>query len=110
MHGYALQAFLKLRLPAFLHIDSQPDSICLAKSIKQRERFDVLVQHVRQDDTPISVEWRAAPFQYQGRTCTMAMLRDVSKRVQAESRLQQRTEVRANEQVILHEISQTLPS
>ncbi len=110
MHGYAPQAFLELRLPAFLHIDSQPDFVRFAEFIKQGERFDVLVQHVRQDDTPFSVEWRAVPFEYQGHTCALVLLRDVSKRVQAESRLQQRMGVRANEQVILLEISQTLAS
>jgi len=110
MHGYAPQAFLGLRLPTFLHTDSQPEFVRFAKSIKQGERFDVLVQHVRQDDSPIGVEWRAVPFQYQGRTCALALLRDVNKRLRAESRLQQRMGVRANEQVILLEISQALAS
>jgi len=110
MHGYALQAFLALRPPAFLHIDSQPDFVRFAEVIKQGERFAILMQHVRQDDTPFSVEWRAVPFQYQGRNCALALLRDVSKRVQTQSRLNQRVGVRASEQAILLEISQILAS
>lgn len=110
MHGYAPEAFLGLQLLSFVHADSQPDFARFAEVIKQGERFDALAQHVRQDDSLFSVEWRAVAFKYLGCACSLAILRDVSKRVRAEDRLQQRVGVRANEQTILLEISQTLAS
>jgi PAS domain S-box-containing protein len=110
MHGYELEAFHGLQLSTFVHHDSQPDFSEFAKVIEQGKQFEVLAQHIRQDGSTVSVEWRAVAFAYLGRTCALALLRDVSKRVKAEDRLQLRAGVRANEQAILLEISQTLAS
>jgi PAS domain S-box-containing protein len=110
MHGYPPEALHGLQMQSFLHTDSLPDFSGYADVIKQGERFETLAQHVRQDDSLFRVEWRAVSFTYQGRSCALAFLRDVSKRVKAEDRLQQRAGVRANEQAVLLEISQTLAS
>ena len=110
MHGYELTVFCNSQLSSFLHADSLPDFSGYGDAIERGDRFETLAQHVRQDGSLFNVEWRAVPFDYQGRTCALAHLRDVSKRVKAEDRLQQRAGVRANEQAILLEISQTLAS
>ena len=110
MHGYTPEAIHGLQMQSFIHADSLPDFSEYAEVIKQGERFETLALHVRQDGSLFSVEWRAGTFTHQGRTCALALLRNVSKRVKAEDRLQQRAGVRANEQTILLEISQTLAS
>ncbi|MBN1263923.1 MAG: PAS domain S-box protein [Anaerolineales bacterium] len=110
MHGYTPQAFLNLQLLACVHASSQPDFDRYTELIKQGKWFDTLAEHVRQDGSHFSVEWRAVPFTHQGRTCSLALLRDVSKRVQAESRLQHQAELQASEQASLLVISQTLAS
>ena len=62
------------------------------------------------DESVISVEWRAAALKYKGKDCALALLRDVSKRIQAESHLKQRVLARVHEQSTLLEISQILAS
>ncbi|MCX6026392.1 MAG: histidine kinase [Chloroflexi bacterium] len=110
MHGYAREAFGGLRLQSLVHAKSLPFFADYAQVIRRGGLFEMLAQHVRRDDSLLSVEWRAVAFKYQGRTCALALLRDVGKRVQAERQLQQRVGVRAHEQSILLEISQTLAS
>ncbi len=99
-----------MRLQKFIHTKSLPLFADCAPVIRQGGLFEMLAQHVRQDGSLISVEWRAVAFQYQGRTCALALLRDVGKRVQAEQLLRQRVEARAQEQSTLLEISHTLAS
>lgn len=110
MHGYTPETFLGLQLTSLVHADSQPGFSRFVELINQGEQFETLAEHVRRDDSLFSVEWRAAAFTYQGRKCALALLRDVSRRVKAEDRFQQRIGVRANEQSILLEISKTLAS
>jgi PAS domain S-box-containing protein len=110
MHGYTRQFFSGLRLQSLIHVKSLPFFANYAQVIQQGGLFEMVAQHVRQDDTLLSVEWRAVAFKYQGRACALALIRDVSKRVQAEHQLHQRVGVRAREQDTLLEISQTLAS
>jgi two-component system nitrate/nitrite sensor histidine kinase NarX len=81
-----------------------------AQVIQRDGLFEMLAQHIRQDNSLLNVEWRAVAFTYQGRACALALLRDVSKRILAEAQLQQRVGLRAHEQTTLLEISQTLAS
>ena len=110
MHGYAREVFGGLPLQRLIHAKSLPFFADFAQVIQKGGLFEMLAQHVRRDDSLISIEWRAVAFQYQGRTCALALLRDVSKRAQAERQLRQRVGVRAQEQSTLLEISQTLAS
>jgi PAS domain S-box-containing protein len=110
MHGYTCEALSELRIQRLLHAKSLPFFTAFASVIQQGGLFEMLAQHVKWDDSIVHVEWRATAFHYQGRPCALAILRDVSKRIQAERQLQQRVGVRAKEQSILLEISQTLAS
>jgi PAS domain S-box-containing protein len=108
MHGYTREALSELRIQKLIHAKSLPFFAAFADVIQQGGLFEMLAQHVKWDDSIIHVEWRASAFHYEGRSCALAILRDVSKRVQAERQLQQRVGIRAKEQSILLEISQTL--
>lgn len=110
MHGYRLEHFCGLRLQRLVQTHSMPFFADYARVIQQGGLFEMSVQHVRKDNSHFSVEWRAAAFKYQGRICALALLRDITKRVQAERQLQQRVELRAYEQSTLLEISQALAS
>jgi PAS domain S-box-containing protein len=110
MHGYAREALLELRMQRLIHAKSLPFFAAFANVIQQGGLFEMLAQHVKWDDSLISVEWHASAFRYQGQPCALAILRDASKRIQAEHQLQQRVGIRAKEQSILLEISQTLAS
>jgi PAS domain S-box-containing protein len=110
MHGYTREAFSELQLQRLIHAKSLPFFADYAQVIQRGGLFEMLAQHVRRDGSLLSVEWRAVAFKDQDRTCALALLRDVSKRIQAERQLQQRVGVRAHEQTALLEISQTLAS
>lgn len=110
MHGYTPRAFSEMRIQRLIHPQSLPMLANHAQVIQQGGLFEMLAQHVRRDDSQMSVEWRAVAINYQGRPCGLAILRDVSKRVKAERQLRQRVGTRANEQAALLEISQTLAS
>ncbi|MBS4059934.1 MAG: PAS domain S-box protein [Bacteroidetes bacterium] len=110
IHGYTREALTGLRMQRLIHAKSLPFFAAFANVIQQGGLFEMLAQHVKWDDSIISVEWHASAFRYQDRPCALAILRDVSKRVQAEHQLQQRVGIRAKEQSILLDISQTLAS
>ncbi len=106
MHGYAREGLGGLPLLRLIHAKSLPSFADYARVLRQGGLFEAQAQNVRRDDSLLSVEWRAVAFKYHGRDCALAILRDVSKRVQAERELQQRMGVRAREQSTLLEISQ----
>lgn len=110
MHGYTREALTELRMQRLINAKSLPFFTAFANVIQQGGLFEMLAQHVKWDDSIIHIEWRASAFHYQGRPCALAILRNVSKRIQAEHQLQQRIGIRAKEQSILLEISQTLAS
>jgi PAS domain S-box-containing protein len=110
MHGYSLSAISELRIQRLIHPKSLQYFAGYEKIIQQGGLFEMQVQHVCCDETLMEVEWRAVAHTYRGSTCALAVLRDVSKRIQAEHQLQQRVGIRAHEQTILLEISQTLAS
>ena len=110
MHGYERDIFGGLRLQNLILPHSLPFFADYAQIIRRGELFEMLVQHLRRDNSVISVEWHAVAFNFRGQTCALAVIRDVTKRVQAERQLRQRVVLRAHEQSALLEISQTLAS
>ena len=110
MHGYTRAEFIGLQLRAFVHPDSQHAFNEYIQSLQADGVFDIRTLHVCRDGSSFHAEWRGTPFTYQGRPCMLGVLRDVSKRIQAEQNLYQRAERRTREQATLLEISHTLAS
>ncbi len=110
MHGYTPQDFCGKQIKQFIHSKSLPYFTDYPQVIKRGDVFEMLAQHIRDDQSAFDVEWRAVAIKYQGRDCALALLRDVSKRITAEHQLQQRVGLRVHEQSTLLEISQTLAS
>ena len=110
MHGYPLKDFFDLPLERFLRPKSLSFFINNIPIIQQGGLFESVAQHVRLDALLINVEWRAVAFKHQNRDCALAILRDVSKRIQSEYMLKQRMMVRVQEQSTLLQISQILAS
>ena len=110
MHGYTSEEFIGLQLIAYIHPDSQ---YVLSESIRVFQSggvMDTRTLHVRRDDSTFYADWRGKAFTYRGRPCLLGIVRDVSKRIQAEQTIQQRTETYTREQATLLEISHTLAS
>jgi PAS domain S-box-containing protein len=110
MHGYTSKALCGIRFQQLIHTESFPLFANFAQVIQQGNLFEIQAQHMRQDESQFDVEWRAVAFKYQGKDCALALLRDVSKRVEGEHQLQQRVGLRVHEQSTLLDISQTLAS
>jgi signal transduction histidine kinase len=68
------------------------------------------IKHIRQDSSTFYAEWHGTAFTYQGRSCLLGIVRDVSDRIQAEKNLYRREEIRTHEQETLLAISHTLAS
>ena len=110
LHGYAGAELIGLDPATFIHPDSIPVFTAYMQAVRSRGTGEALLVHVRRDGSPFHVEARGSLVTIQNRPCLLSVVRDVSKRVQAERLLQQRVEVRTREQATLLEISQTLAS
>ena len=110
MHGYTRDKFIGLALTAFIHPDSQKVFSEYIQAFQSDGVFDTRSLHLRRDGAMFYAEWRGTPFTYLGRPCLLGIVRDVSKRIQAEQYLHERIETRTHEQAKLLEISLTLAS
>ena len=110
MYGYNREEFIGLLPAAFIHADNQNVFMNYLQAFRSGVVLDSRVLHVRQDGSTFHAELRGTAFTYQGRPCLLGVVRDVSRRIQADQRLHQRVEARTREQSTLLEISHTLAS
>jgi two-component system nitrate/nitrite sensor histidine kinase NarX len=110
MHGYTRKEFIGLQLTAFIHPDSQHAFSEYIRAFQSDGAFDARILHVCRDGSTFYAEWRGTAFIYRDRSCLLSIVRDVSKRIQAEQDLRQRAETRTHEQDTLLAISHTLAS
>jgi PAS domain S-box-containing protein len=110
MHGCTREEFIGPPLTAFIHPDSQLGFSEVIRAFQSDGVFDTRTLHVCRDGATFNAEWRGTGYTYQGRPCLLGIVRNVSKRIQAEQDLHQRVENRTHEQATLLEISHTLAS
>ena len=110
MHGFSREEFIGQKMSAFIHPDSQSEFSEFLQAFQSEGMFDVLTLHKRQDGNTFYAQWRGTAFMYQTQGCLLGIIRDVSKRIQAEQNLNQRVETRTHEQATLLQISHTLAS
>jgi len=110
MHDYTHGKFIGLLPDAFLHPDSQREFSRHIQAFRSGAEFDTQLLHLRRDGSTFHAEWRGTAFTFQGRRCLLGIVRDVTRRIQADRRLHQRFETRTREQAALLQISHTLAS
>jgi PAS domain S-box-containing protein len=110
MHGYASEEFIGLPLIAFIHQDSQRAFSEFVQAVQSGGTFDTRALHMQQNDSTFYAEWCGSVLTFQGRPCLLGIIRDVSKRIEAEQTLHRSVETRTHEQATLLEISHTLAS
>lgn len=110
MHGYRRDEFIGLPLETLVHLDNRGIFNEFIRAFKAGGEFDTRALHVRRDGSTFHGEWHVATFEYQGRPCLLGMVRDVSKRIEAEQGISQRAKTRMREQAALLGISHTLAS
>jgi PAS domain S-box-containing protein len=110
MHGYSRQEFIGIHISVFINPDSQYLFTEYVQIFQSGGVFDTRVQHVRRDGSTFYAEWRGTVFTYQGHSCFLSVVRDVSSRIKAEQYLHKRIDTHSQEQAKLLEISHTLAS
>ena len=110
MYGYARDEFVGLPLMSFIHPDSRLVFSEYIQAFRSGGAFDTRTLQVRRDGTTFHAEWRVTVFDHLNRPCLLGVVRDVSKRIQAEQNLNRRMETRSHEQATLLNISHTLAS
>jgi PAS domain S-box-containing protein len=110
MHGYTREEFIGLHPSAYLHPDSLHPFGADVETAQPGKMVEALAIHVRRDASQFYAEVRRTALPYKDRPCLLSVVRDVSRRVQAEQLLHQRVEAHAGEQSVLLEISRTLAS
>lgn len=110
MHGYAYEEIIGASLIKLIHLDNQSAFGEFFKTLQSDDASHAQTLHVRRDGTTFHAEWSVALFDYQGRPCLLGIVRDVSKRIEAEQNLNKRVKTRTHEQATLLEISHTLAS
>ena len=110
LHGCTRLEFVGMLPAGFVHPGSQNVFRDYLQAVRSGTAFDTRVRHLRRDGSTFHAEWRGAAFTHQDRRCLLGVVRDVSRRIQAEQRLHQRIEARTREQCALLDISHTLAS
>ncbi len=109
MHGYTRAEFIGLHPTASIHPNHQHVFSDYLQAVQAGGIFEGQGIHVRRDGSTFFVELRGMAFTYQGRSCLLSIIRDVSVLFDAEQLLRQQV-VRTHEQATLLEISHTLAS
>jgi two-component system nitrate/nitrite sensor histidine kinase NarX len=110
MHGYTCDEFKGLQWTAIIHPESKHEFNTHLRALKSEGVFSIYVLDICRDGSTFSAEWHGTTFNFQGRLCLLGIVRDVTKRIQAEKVLHQRVKARTHEQTTLLEISHTLAS
>jgi PAS domain S-box-containing protein len=110
MHGYMREEFIGMHPTTYVHANSQRLFTETANDAQPGGTFDVPAVHLRKDGTSFYVDVRRTAIPFQGRSCLLSVIRDVTERTTAERLLRERVELHTREQSTLLEISQTLAS
>jgi PAS domain S-box-containing protein len=110
MHGYKQEDLIGLEINRIIAPISWHLFANFVELIREGGVFEVQAQHRRSDDSLLTVQWQAIPFKGNGKTRSLVIISDVSKRVNAEYLSEQTALFRTNEQSTLLEISRLLAS
>ena len=110
MHSCTSDEFIGLLPTDFIHPDSQKVFRDFVQMIRSGVDHDKLMRHACRNGTTFHSEWHGSLFTFQGRSYLLGVVRDVSRRIRAEKRLQLQFEASMREQSTLLEISHSLAS
>ncbi|HEY9845585.1 MAG TPA: PAS domain S-box protein, partial [Candidatus Caenarcaniphilales bacterium] len=87
MHGYAHQEFVDLDPKTFTHPDYHHLLSEYVRSSQHQIQFEAQAIDLRKDGTAFPVEIRGTTFTYKGKPHSLAVVRDITERKQAEAQL-----------------------
>jgi PAS domain S-box-containing protein len=92
MHGYTYEEFMALHPLTFIHPDSHPLFVKFIETVKAGENFQARAIDIHKDGTSFPVEVHGTTFDYKGKPHVLAVVRDVTKQVQAEEQVREKEE------------------
>ncbi|MBN2044525.1 MAG: PAS domain S-box protein [Anaerolineales bacterium] len=110
MHDVTREEFIGQQLAMYIHPESQPDFELYLQTAHSGSAYATSIKHIFRDGQSFDAEWHRTVLTFNGRLCALGIVRDVSKRIQAEQLLKKQMETRTHEQETLLEISHTLAS
>ncbi|MCB2160725.1 PAS domain S-box protein [bacterium] len=110
MHSFTRENFIGLKLTDIIHPESQIEFDEYLQTLQSDGVFDIRVRHICRDGSTFFAEWHGTVINFQGKSCMLGIVRDVSKRIREEQVLRQLIENRTHEQETLLAISHTLAS
>ncbi|HKP52934.1 MAG TPA: PAS domain S-box protein [Chloroflexia bacterium] len=110
MLGYTREELVGMDPRQWIHPDSHANLVEYLEKVRAGERFRTEGVQVRKDGTLFPAEVHEAPFIYNGQRHTLAIIRDITERVQARELLEQRVEERTRELATLLEVSSNVAS
>jgi PAS domain S-box-containing protein len=110
LHGYTYEELIGLRGTAFIHPDSHAVFEEYLERTKAGHCWKGRAVDVRKDGSLIHIEVSGSPLTFRGQPHLLAVVRDITERVEAYRLLEQRVEERTRELAALIDISQTVAS
>lgn len=110
MHGYSYAEFVGLHGSAFIHPDYHSVFADFLETISAGGTFQCKALDTRKDGSIFPVEVAGSPMMYNDRLHILAVVRDVTARVEAEEELEQRVADRTHELSTLLDVSRTITS
>jgi two-component system nitrate/nitrite sensor histidine kinase NarX len=110
MHDYTSQEFIGMNPQVFMLPESHTLFMEQSRRAEPGSVFESLTIHLRKDGSAFHVEERSSIINYRGQPRLLSVIRDVSRRIQAEKVLNEQVEAQMREQATLLTISHTLAS
>ena len=110
MHGYAEDAFIRLKRADLAHPDARERSRAAIQELRERGQARAQIRHLRSDGSTFYVEMHGSLIPYQGHAAVLAVVRDVTQEQAAHERLEQRVAERTRELSLLLDISRGVAS
>ena len=92
MYQYSREELLNMGVFDTIHPDYHHVFDRYIRDITEKEYFSGEVVEVRKDGIPLNIEVRGAPIQYEGQSCFLAIVRDITESKQAEEALKESEE------------------
>jgi PAS domain S-box-containing protein len=110
MHGYTYDEFIGRDPRTFVHPDYQASFREFVETVRAGGQFETQAVNVRKDGSTLPVEVHGTPFLHKGQPHILAVVRDITDRVQAYQMLEQRVDERTRELTTLLEVSNSMAS
>ena len=96
MHGYSQEEWFTLQPSDFIHPDYLHDVHCemqnFMETLNRGEEFYGQGMNLHKNGSPLEVEVKSIPFIYQGKSCGLSIVRDISERKRAEEAILQKSQ------------------